>query len=155
MPVCILRSNPGGRAMKCGLSERCCVGLPPTLKGDAQRPIARFWPLRHAHRFIEASYGAREFQPRECLPHGRARQRPRSGSNRTKSDKSADLELVIAPQVDHRKVQRCKSCYLHHKRHHFKARAQQRNRWVLVCILRSNPGGRAMKCGLSERCCVG
>ena len=45
-------------------------------------------------------------------------------SKRTKSAKSADIELEITPKVDHKKVKRRESCYQHHRRHDCEARAQ-------------------------------
>ena len=45
-------------------------------------------------------------------------------SEGNKSVKTDDIELVMTPKVNHRKVEKRKRCYQHHRRHHDEARAQ-------------------------------
>ena len=74
------------------------------------------------------------------------RQRPRAGSKRTKTTKTADIELELAPKRVLKSVVRRIRCYQPHGHLVYEALALVSNKRVPVCTLRSTPGVLVLKC---------
>ena len=80
--------------------------------------------------------------------------RPRRGSKRTKTTKTADIELELTPKRVPKPVVRHKRCYQPHGHLVCDAPALVSNKRVPVCTLRCTPGVRTMKCCMHLRWCV-
>ena len=76
------------------------------------------------------------------------------GSKRSKTTKTADIELELTPKRVPKTVVRRKRCYQPDGHVVCEALALVNNKSVPVCTLRSTPGVRAMKCCMELRWCV-